>query len=101
MTSSRIAWVSFHASDRRVPNGRYDVITGAKGDTKLACCKAICLGTGVPKVKGLGTGVPKAKGSRRRHKACMLQGNVLRHGGAEGKGMLKTTQNFHVARQCA
>ncbi|KAL6273769.1 hypothetical protein ACE6H2_024461 [Prunus campanulata] len=58
------------------------------GSTKLVCYKAMCLGTGVPKVKGC----------HRRHKACMLQGNVLRHGGAEGEGMPNAIQSLHVAR---
>ncbi|KAL6289555.1 hypothetical protein ACE6H2_007065 [Prunus campanulata] len=30
----------------------------AEGDIKLECCKAMCLGTGVPNVS-LGKGVPK------------------------------------------
>ncbi|PQQ20271.1 hypothetical protein Pyn_15917 [Prunus yedoensis var. nudiflora] len=76
----------------------------AKSDTKLACCRAMCLGMRVPKVslgKGvpkvglgstklacckkrwLGTMVPKANGCQ-IHKACMLQGNVFRHKGAKG-----------------
>ncbi|CAL2265926.1 unnamed protein product [Prunus armeniaca] len=68
---------------------------GAKGKwdaegTKLACRRAMCLGTGVL----------KAKGCRRRHKACMLEGNVTRHGGAEGEGMPKAIESLRVARQC-
>ncbi|CAB4286718.1 unnamed protein product [Prunus armeniaca] len=55
---------------------------GAKGDTKLACRKAMCLGMWVPKVKEC----------RRRHRACMLQGNVVRHGGTEGKGDAEGTR---------
>ncbi|PQQ16547.1 hypothetical protein Pyn_35288 [Prunus yedoensis var. nudiflora] len=85
----------FHASNEKVPNERYDVIAGAEGDTKLACCKAMCFGTGAP----------KEMGCRRQHKACMLQGNVLRHKGvegelrhegAEGEGMPKATQSLNV-----
>ncbi|KAL6271364.1 hypothetical protein ACE6H2_028275 [Prunus campanulata] len=45
---------------------------GAEG-TKLACHKAMCLGTGVPKTKGC-----------QIHKACMSQGNVFRHGDVVG-----------------
>ncbi|KAI5342570.1 hypothetical protein L3X38_010445 [Prunus dulcis] len=45
---------------------------GAEGP-KLACRKAMWLGTRVPKVRGC-----------RRPKACMSQGNVARHKGAEG-----------------
>ncbi|VVA35115.1 Hypothetical predicted protein [Prunus dulcis] len=35
-----------------------------------------------------------------KHKACMLQGDMPRHGGVKGKGMLKGTQSLCVARQC-
>ncbi|PQM42411.1 hypothetical protein Pyn_13873 [Prunus yedoensis var. nudiflora] len=78
----------------------------------------MCLGTGVPNVS-LGKGVLKVKECQRRHKAFMLQGNVLKHGGTEGelrhggaeselkqgcvedKGMPKATKSLHVPRQCA
>ncbi|CAL2276919.1 unnamed protein product [Prunus armeniaca] len=48
---------------------------GAEGNTKLACCKAMWLGT-------------KARGCRRQHKACVSQSDVARHGGAEGNTKL-------------
>ncbi|PQQ11771.1 hypothetical protein Pyn_00642 [Prunus yedoensis var. nudiflora] len=97
---------------------RHGVPKVSLGSTKLACCKTMSLGTGVPKVS-LGKGVPKVKGCQRRHRAYMLQDNVFRHGdaegelrqmgaecelrqrGAEGEWMPKATQSLHVARQCA
>ncbi|CAL2224820.1 unnamed protein product [Prunus armeniaca] len=51
---------------------------GAGGDTKLACRKAMCLGTRVP----------KARWCRRLHKACVLQSDVARHEGAGGNTKL-------------
>ncbi|PQQ15281.1 hypothetical protein Pyn_12680 [Prunus yedoensis var. nudiflora] len=99
---------------------------GAEGNwvvkgTKLAYCKGMCLGTGVPKSNELS----KAQSLHvKRHKACMSQGNVPRHGGAEGKWVTKgpkftcrkamylgtevpkanglpNAQSLYVVRQCA
>ncbi|PQQ11199.1 hypothetical protein Pyn_13970 [Prunus yedoensis var. nudiflora] len=67
----------------------------AEGHTKLACCKAMRLGTGVPNVS-LGTEVSKVKGCQRQHKACMFQGHVLGHRGAEGEKIPNATQSLHV-----
>ncbi|CAL8168824.1 unnamed protein product [Prunus armeniaca] len=60
---------------------------GAEGNTKLACRRAMWLGTEVPK----GTQSLRvarqcdwARGCRRQHKACVLQGIVARHVGAKG-----------------
>ncbi|KAL6283778.1 hypothetical protein ACE6H2_014707 [Prunus campanulata] len=88
----------------------------AKGDTKLACCKAMWLGTWVPKATQslrVARQCGQALGCRRRHKACVSQGNVARHLGAEGITKLacrkamwpgtwvpKASQSLRVARQC-
>ncbi|VVA34672.1 Hypothetical predicted protein [Prunus dulcis] len=48
---------------------------GAHDDTKLACLQGNVLRHGVRKAKRM----PKARRCRRRHKVCMLQGNVLGH----------------------
>ncbi|CAL2275638.1 unnamed protein product [Prunus armeniaca] len=80
-----------------------------KGDvkgTKLACRKAMCLGTRVLKA----TQTLHARGYRRRRKAWMSQGDVAKHEGAEGtklacrKAMWPSTglskaQSLHVARR--
>ncbi|PQP92649.1 hypothetical protein Pyn_17192 [Prunus yedoensis var. nudiflora] len=75
---------------------------GAEGDTKLACRKAMWLGTWVPKASKLacrkamwpGTRVPKV------HKACVSQGNVARHLGAEASQSLRVARRCGQARGC-
>ncbi|PQQ20272.1 hypothetical protein Pyn_15918 [Prunus yedoensis var. nudiflora] len=59
-------------------------VKGCQMRQKLTCFKVMCLGTGMPKVS-LGKGVPKMNECQKRHKACMLQGNMPRHGSAEGE----------------
>ncbi|CAL8093635.1 unnamed protein product [Prunus armeniaca] len=64
----------------------------AEGDTKFACRKAMGLGTEVPKATNslhVARQCGWACGCRRRHKACVLQGDVARHGGANGRLLLQ------------
>ncbi|CAL8121056.1 unnamed protein product [Prunus armeniaca] len=64
---------------------------GAKGDTKLACCKVIWLGIGVPKVKGCRNMHRSAegKGIPNRKLAC-CKAMWLDTGMPKAKGMSKT-----------
>ncbi|CAL2278341.1 unnamed protein product [Prunus armeniaca] len=89
---------------------------GAKGNTKLACRKAMWLGTKVLKATQslrVARRCGWARRCRRLHKACVSQSDVARHDGAKGntklachKAMwlgtkvLKATQSLRVARRC-
>ncbi|KAI5317945.1 hypothetical protein L3X38_037652 [Prunus dulcis] len=56
--------------------------------TKLACCKAMWLGTGCRKQRGCQRrhkACMSQMGCRKWHKAYILQDDVARHGGAAGK----------------
>ncbi|CAL2278340.1 unnamed protein product [Prunus armeniaca] len=89
---------------------------GAKGNTKLACRKAMWLGTKVLKATQslrVARRCGWARRCRRLHKACVSQSDVARHDNAKGntklacrKAMwlgtkvLKATQSLRVARRC-
>ncbi|CAL2254573.1 unnamed protein product [Prunus armeniaca] len=88
----------------------------AEGDTKLACRRAMWLGTRVPKATQslhVARRCGWARECRMRHKACMSQGDVARHEGAEGDTKLacrkamwlgtrvpKVTQSLRVTERC-
>ncbi|CAL2276918.1 unnamed protein product [Prunus armeniaca] len=60
---------------------------GTESDTKLACCKAMWLGTEMPKATQslhVARQCGRARRCRKQHKACVSQGNVTKHDSAEG-----------------
>ncbi|CAL2271594.1 unnamed protein product [Prunus armeniaca] len=64
---------------------------GVEGNTKLACRRAMWLGTKVPKATQslcVAERCGWARRCRREHKACVSQGNVIGHEGVEGNTKL-------------